>query len=53
MTYKKRTVYSVVDGEPSRDDSSSLAGEQRVDVNVDLPYCVVGTVSVMVQHCDL
>ena len=46
-------MYGVVDGEPARDDSGSFAAQQRVDVNVNLPYGIVGTVRVVVQHRDL
>lgn len=44
---------SIIDGEPARDDRGSLAAQQRVDVDVDLPYGVISTVSVMVQNRDL
>ena len=46
-------MYGVVDGETARDDSGSFAAQQRVDVNVNLPYGIVGTVRVVVQHRDL
>lgn len=47
------TVDGVVDGEPAGDDRGSLAAQERVDVDVNLPYGVIGTVGVMVQHRDL
>lgn len=43
----------IIDGEPARDDRGSLTAQERVDVDVNLPYGVIGTVGVMVQHCDL
>lgn len=47
------TMDGVIDGEPAWDDRGSLSAQQRVDVNVNLPYGIVSTVSVMVQHSDL
>lgn len=43
----------IVDGEPAGDDRGGLAAQERVDVDVNLPYGVVGTVGVVVQHRDL
>lgn len=47
------TMDGIVDGEPARDDRGGLAAQEWVDVDVNLPDCVIGTVGVMVQHCDL
>lgn len=49
----RNTVYGIVDGEPAGDDRGSLAAQERVDVDVNLPDGVIGTVGVVVQHCDL
>lgn len=47
------TMDGIVDGEPAGDDRGSLAAQERVDVDVNLPYGVIGTVGVVVQHCNL
>ncbi len=47
------TVDGIIDGKPARDDRCSLAAQQRVNVNVNFPYGIISTVSVVVQHCDL
>ncbi len=43
----------IIDGKPARDDRGSLTAQQWVDVNVNFPYGIIRTVSVMIQHCDL
>lgn len=43
----------IIDGKPARDDRGSLTAQQRVNVNVNFPYGIICTISVMVQHCDL
>lgn len=48
-----RTVDGIIDGKPARDDRGSLTAQQRVNVNVNFPYGIVSTVSVVVQHCNL
>lgn len=47
------TMDGVIDGEPARDDGGSLIAQQRVDVNVNLPYGIISAVRVVVQHSDL
>lgn len=47
------TVNGIIYGKPARDDRGSLTTQQRVDVNVNFPYGIISTVSVVVQHCDL
>lgn len=47
------TVDGIIDGKPARDDRGSLTAQQRVNVNVNFPYGIISTVSVVVQHCDL
>lgn len=44
---------SIINGKPARNDRGSLTAQQWVDVNVDFPYGVISTVSVMVQNRDL
>lgn len=44
---------SVIDGKPARNNRGSLTAQQWVDVNVDLPYGIIGTVCVMIQNRDL
>lgn len=48
-----RTMDGVVDGKPAGDDGGSFTAEQRVDVDVHLPYGIVRTVRVMIQYRDL
>ena len=48
-----RTVDGIIDGKPARDDRGSFTAQQRVNVNVNFPYGIISTVSVMVQHRDL
>lgn len=43
----------VIDGKPAGDDRGRLTAQQRVNVNINLPYGVVSAVRVMVQNCDL
>lgn len=47
------TMDSVIDGKPARNNRGSLTAQQWVDVNVDLPYGIIGTVCVMIQNRDL
>lgn len=47
------TMDSIIDGKPARDDRCSLTAQQWVNVNVNFPYGIISTVSVVVQHCDL
>lgn len=43
----------VVDGKPAGDDGGGFTAEQRVDVDVHLPYSIVRTVRVVIQDRDL
>ena len=47
------TMDSIIDGKPAGYDRGSLTAQQRVNVNVNFPYGIISTVSVVVQHCDL
>lgn len=47
------TMDRVIDRKPARDDRSSLSAKQRVNVNVNFPYSIISTVSIMVEYCDL
>lgn len=49
----RHTMDGVIDGKPAGDDRGSLTAQQWVNVNVNLPYRIISTVRVMVQHCDL
>lgn len=47
------TMDGIIDGKPARDDRSSLTVKQWINVNVNFPYGIISTVSVVVQYCDL
>lgn len=47
------TMDCIIDGKPARDDRGRLTAQQWVNVNVNFPYGIVSTVSIVVQNCDL
>ena len=44
------TMHCVIYRKPSVDNIGPLFGQKWIQVDIDLSYCIVGTVCVMVQY---